>query len=67
MFDSTWRWAGTFRRSDRNIGCHWVEVPARLYQPTGDVRAQIEHRAFAAAEIAARYHHRLIEVTLLND
>jgi Fic-DOC domain mobile mystery protein B len=62
MFDATWHWAGDFRRSDKNIGCTWTEVPVRLYQLTGDVRAQLEYNAYPPAEIAARYHHRLVSI-----
>jgi Fic-DOC domain mobile mystery protein B len=62
MFDATWRWAGDFRRSDKNIGCMWTEVPVRLYQLTGDMRTQLEYNAYPPAEIAARYHHRLVSI-----
>jgi Fic-DOC domain mobile mystery protein B len=62
MFNHTWRWAGQARRSDQNIGVSWVEIPARLRQMVGDVRAQIEHRAYSPVEIAARYHHRLVAI-----
>ena len=62
MFNQTWRWAGQARRSDKNIGVSWVEIPARLRQMVGDVRAQIEHRAYSPTEIAARYHHRLVAI-----
>lgn len=62
MFNQTWKWAGRPRRSDKNIGVSWVEIPARLRQMLGDVRAQIEHRAYSPFEIAARYHHRLVAV-----
>lgn len=62
MFNQTWKWAGRPRRSDKNIGVYWVEIPARLRQMLGDVRTQIEHRAYSSIEIAARYHHRLVAV-----
>jgi Fic-DOC domain mobile mystery protein B len=62
MFNQTWRWAGQARRSDKNIGVSWVEIPVRLRQMVGDVRAQIEHRAYSPTEIAARYHHRLVAI-----
>jgi fido (protein-threonine AMPylation protein) len=32
MFGKTWKWAGTFRQSDKNIGCDWRQVPTRLRQ-----------------------------------
>ena len=62
MFDATWHWAGDLRRSDKNIGCQWTQVPTQLYQLAGDVRAQIEYKAFPEAVIAARYHHRLVSI-----
>jgi Fic-DOC domain mobile mystery protein B len=62
MFQHVWKWAGTPRCSDKNIGVHWPEIPVRLRQLVGDIRSQIEHKAYAPAEIAARFHHRLVAV-----
>lgn len=62
MFNQTWKWAGKARRSDKNIGVRWFEIPVRLKQMLGDVRVQIEKNAYAPAEIAARYHHRLVTI-----
>lgn len=62
MFNQTWKWAGRPRRSDKNIGVTWTEIPSRLRLVLGDVRAQIEHRAYPTMEIAARYHHRLVAI-----
>jgi Fic-DOC domain mobile mystery protein B len=62
MFNQTWRWAGRPRRTNKNIGVPWIEVPARLRQMVGDVRAQIEYKAYSPVEIAARYHHRLVAI-----
>jgi len=44
MFDRTWKWAGKSRRSDKNIGVPWTEIPVRLRQTLDDVRAQIHGR-----------------------
>jgi len=62
MFDQTWKWAGKARRSDKNIGVRWFEIPVQLRQMLGDVRAQIDNKAYVPAEIAARYHHRLVAI-----
>lgn len=62
MFNQTWRWAGQSRRSDKNLGVSRVQIPVRLRQMLGDVRAQIDHRAYSPIEIAARYHHRLVGI-----
>jgi Fic-DOC domain mobile mystery protein B len=62
MFNQTWRWAGKARRTDKNLGVSWFEIPVRLRQMLGDVRAQIDHRAYSSVEIAAHYHHRLVAI-----
>lgn len=62
MFNQIWRWAGQARRSNKNLGVPWSEVPVRLRQLVGDVRTQVQHQAYSPAEIAARYHHRLVAV-----
>jgi Fic-DOC domain mobile mystery protein B len=62
MFDATWRWAGEFRRSDKNLEAPWTEVPMRLHQLAGDVRAQVDGKEYLPAEIAARYHQRLVSI-----
>ncbi len=62
MFNHTWKWAGKARRSDKNIGVPWPQIPVHLHQMLGDVRTQIERRAYDPREIAARYHHRLVAI-----
>lgn len=62
MFNHTWQWAGEARRSDKNIGVRWFEIPVRLHEMLGDVRTQIEYKAYSPVEIAARYHHRLVSI-----
>ena len=37
MFGNVWRWAGQFRRSDKNIGVSWSQVPMCLKNMCDDV------------------------------
>ncbi len=67
MFNQTWKWAGKSRRTDKNIGVSWFEIPVRLRRMLGDVRAQIEHQAYAPVEIAARFHHRLVAIQVFPN
>ena len=30
MFGNTWRWAGTFRNSNKNLGVDWTQVSVKL-------------------------------------
>lgn len=60
MFDLTWAWAGTFRKSDKNISCDWTQVAVRLNTLFGNVRWWIENATFPVDEIAARFHRDLV-------
>lgn len=60
MFASTWKWAGTFRNTEKNIGVHPVRIATSLTDLCRDTAAQLEYKAYEADEIAARFHHRLV-------
>ncbi len=60
MFDKTWRWAGTFRASNKNIGVDWTQIAVRLRNLLDNTRYQIEHQVFAPDELAIRFHHQLV-------
>jgi Fic-DOC domain mobile mystery protein B len=60
MFDQTWKWAGQFRKTGKNIGVDAYRIESDLRQLIEDVRYQIENNAFEFDEIAARFHHRLV-------
>ena len=66
MFDETWAWAGTFRRSDKSISpFHWTEVPRLLHDLVADTRerhAQCDGSAIVLDTLAARFHHELVRI-----
>jgi len=62
MFGETWSWAGSFRKSDKNIGVEWQQVGVKLRDSLDDVRYQIDHATYPPDEIAARFHHRLVAI-----
>ena len=62
MFGETWRWAGEFRKSDKNLGVDWLKIGVELKKLLDDVRYQVEHGSYPADEIAVRFHHRLVAI-----
>lgn len=60
MFCDTWRWAGTFRHSGKNIGCDWTQIGMQLRQLLDNVAFWIEHQIFPVEEVAIQFHHRLV-------
>ena len=60
MFGQTWKWAGQFRKSQKNIGIDAYRIETELHQLCGDTEYQIQNQSFVADEIAIRFHHRLV-------
>lgn len=60
MFGRVWRWAGQFRRTERNIGIDPLHIQVELRQLLDDCRYWIEHETYPPDEIAARFHYRLV-------
>lgn len=60
MFSNTWTWAGTYRKSDKNIGCDWRQISMRVRNLLENTKYQVEHQAMPPDELAARFHHQLV-------
>lgn len=62
MFGDIWKWAGTFRTTERNIGVAPYEIQPKLRILLDDVKFWIDNRTFSPKEIAIRFHHRLVQI-----
>ena len=62
MFSETWKWAGRYRTTEKNIGVPFLEIRERVMALFGDVRFWLEMRTYPADEIAVRFHHRLVVI-----
>lgn len=62
MLGRVWRWAGSFRRTEKNIGIDPARIPVALRQLLDDCRYRIDQASYPADEIAARFHHRLVQI-----
>lgn len=60
MFNRTWRWAGTFRKTHKNIGIEWTQINTQLQQMLDNIQYWIQNNTFNIDEIAARFHHQLV-------
>jgi len=67
MFGEVWRWAGEFRRSQKNIGVEWMVIPTALHQLFDDFNGWLEFNSFPVDEIAARFHHQLVAIHLFPN
>ena len=62
MFGNIWKWAGSFRTTERNIGVAPYHIQPQLRMLLDDVRFWIENQTFSQKEIAIRFHHRLVQI-----
>lgn len=62
MYGDVWKWAGTFRSTNKNIGVDKHEIGVQLRQLLDDARYWIDHSTFPPDEIAVRFKHRLVSI-----
>jgi Fic-DOC domain mobile mystery protein B len=62
MFGETWKWAGTYRSSDKNIGCPYWDIRMRIRELLKNTQTQIGNRSFPPDEIVVRFHHKLVSI-----
>jgi len=60
MFGSVWKWAGIYRKSDRNIGIHWPRISIELETLCRDAAFWKSEGVCPPDELAVRFHHRLV-------
>lgn len=60
MFGKTWHWAGTFRKSNKNIGVDWPQIAVRLRDLLINSAYQLENKVFEIDELAVRLHHQMV-------
>jgi Fic-DOC domain mobile mystery protein B len=62
MFDQTWKWAGTYRKTDKNLGIPIAEIRERLAQLLGNAAYWLENKTYNVDECAVRFHHELVVI-----
>lgn len=67
LFGDVWKWAGMFRKSEKNIGIDPIQLSMQLRLLIDDVHYWIEHKTFLPIEIAIRFHHKLVYIHLFPN
>lgn len=62
MFGQVWNWAGTMRKSNKNIGVLKEHIMNELGNLLDNTKYWILHKTFSTDEIAVRFHHRLVQI-----
>jgi Fic-DOC domain mobile mystery protein B len=61
MFDKTWKWAGQYRITAKNIGVEAWRIPSEIENLVADARFWLDGTD-DPDEILARFHHRLVSI-----
>lgn len=67
MFGKVWKWAGEFRRTNKNIGVEWHLIPLELRQLINDTKYWVDNGVYTKDEIAYRFHHKLVWIHLFPN
>ena len=62
LFGDVWNWAGTYRRTGKNIGIDPLHIAVELRKLVDDARYWAMRGSFPPLEAAARFHHRLTQI-----
>jgi Fic-DOC domain mobile mystery protein B len=62
MYGDVWKWAGEFRKTDKNIGIEWTQIGIELKILIDDTKYWIENKTFSPEEIAIRFKHRIVAI-----
>ncbi len=62
LFGRVWKWAGVFRRTEKNIGVDHVQVAVELRQLLDSAQYWVENGTYPPKELAARFHHKLVSI-----
>jgi len=62
MFNQVWRWAGDFRRTNKNLGVDKWQIATELNKLLQDAMFWVENDTYPADEIAVRFKHRIVSI-----
>jgi len=59
LFGEVWRWAGSYRIAEKNIGVDPRQINVQLRNLLDDVRYWVKNSTYNPIEGAVRFHHRM--------
>lgn len=62
MYRKVWRWAGEYRKTNKNIGVDKLDIPVALRSLIDDASYWHKHNVYKPEEFAIRFKHRLVNI-----
>lgn len=67
MFGHVWKWAGTYRKTNKNIGADKTVIRQELFLLFNDVDYWLKENKYSINEMAVIFHHRLVKIHLFPN
>lgn len=67
MYGDVWKWAGEFRRTEKNIGIKWTQIGIELKNLIDDTQFWIVNKTYSPVEIAIRFKHRIVAIHCFSN
>ncbi|SIQ86466.1 mobile mystery protein B [Maribacter ulvicola] len=62
LYGDVWKWAGEFRKTEKNIGIPWTQIRIELKNLLDHTKYWIDNNTFPPEEIAIRFKHRIVSI-----
>ena len=62
MLGKVWRWAGTYRTTNKNLGVDRSQIQSQVDQALDNARFWSNTKTYSPDEIAVRFHHALVSI-----
>ena len=67
MYGSVWKWAGKFRKTNKNLGIDKWQIPVALKTLCDDSLFWIRNKTYSPEEIAIRFKHRIVSIHCFSN
>lgn len=67
MFGEIWKWAGQYRKTNKNIGVDKSIISVQLRNLLDDALYWLAHKSFSEVEFAIRIKHRIVSIHLFPN
>ena len=62
MYGEVWKWAGSFRNSEKNLGIKSFLIPVQFKQLLDDAKFWYDNNTYSPDEMAVRFKHELVSI-----
>ncbi len=62
IYDDVWKWAGEFRKTEKNIEIPWIQIEIELKNLLDDTKFWIANKTYSTEKVAIRFKHIIVSI-----